>query len=299
MTLILGSFNAHSSPAEEPPDTSIAILESARNLFGAQANFAANRLDSFFATERADDEFGRSRIRIRTQFFLRERAISDLNIQYRINLKLPHLEQKFRYDYYQDTEKKRKMRKNSPVNEANLGEKLTRDRISTGWLFNADMGVSAAIPPRLTTRARARRTFITGTLIHRFVEQLTYVTSEDGLTEETTLNSDHVYSDELIFRFLNETRWRILQKEFFTNHGPTFLHSVSENDAFIYGTTLQTVIDKGTWFLANYRISVNYRRNLYKQWVYFDVIPGLDFPKQWHFRRTPFITFQLEVLFGT
>lgn len=299
MTLLFGSINAYSSPAEEPPDTSIAILESAQQLLGSQANFAANRLDSFFATERADDEFGRSRIRIRSQFFLRERAISDLNIQYRINLKLPHLEQKFRYDYYQDKEKLRKARKNSPVNEANLGEKLNRDRINTGWLFNADMGVSVAIPPRLTTRARARKTFITGTLINRFVEQLTYVTSEDGLQEETILNSDHVYSDDLIFRFLNETRWRILQEEFFTNHGPTFLHSVTENDAFIYGTTFQTVIQDGTWRLSNYRISVNYRRNLYRQWIYFDVIPGLDFPKQWSFRRTPFITFQLELLFGS
>ncbi|WP_408097735.1 hypothetical protein ACJVC5_02140 [Peredibacter sp. HCB2-198] len=300
LTLTLMAHEAFSSPAEEPPDTSIAILESARELFGTQANFAANRLDSFFATERADDEFGRSRIRIRSQFLLRERAISDLNNQYRVNLKLPRLEQKFRYDTYADDEKKkRRIRKNSPVREADLTEKLTRDRIATGWLFNADIGVTAAIPPRLTTRARVRKTFLTGTLINRFVEQLTYVTSEDGLQEETQLFTDYVYTDDFLFRFLNEKRWQILQKEINTNHGPTWWHRMTENDAFIYGATFQTIINNGPWHVNNYRLSVNYRRNLYRQWIYFDVIPGLDFPKEWSFRRTPFIIFQLEVLFGT
>lgn len=300
MTLLISSFNAHSSPAEEPPDTSIPILESARELFGAQANFAANRLDSFFATERADDEFGRSRIRVRSQFLLRERELSDLNTTYRINLKLPHLEQKFRYESNdKEGKKKKKARKNSPVREYDLSEKLTRDRINTGWIFNADIGVSAAIPPRLITRARARKTFVTGTLINRFVEQLTYITDESGLQEETSLQTDQVYSEEFIFRFVNEKRWRVLKKEFNTNHGPTWLHRVTEDDAFIYALTFQTVVDKGIWFVNNYRANINYRRNLYRQWIYFDTIPGIDFPKVWSFRRTPFIIFQLEVLFGT
>lgn len=300
MTLLISSFSAYSSPAEEPPDTSIPILESAREFFGAQANFAANRLDSFFATERADDEFGRSRIRIRSQFMIRERAVSDLNNQYRINLKLPHLEQKFRYQSYTDKEgKKRKIQKNSPIREYDLSEKLTRDRINTGWLFNADIGVSAAIPPRLITRARARKTFVTGTLINRFVEQLTYITDESGLQEETSLQTDQVFSEELIFRFLNEKRWQVLRKNFNTNHGPTWLHRVTDDDAFIYALTFQSVIEKGTWFVSNYRANINYRRNLYRQWIYFDIVPGIDFPKEWSFRRTPFIILQLEVLFGT
>lgn len=276
--------------AEEKTEKDIYILDEAQALFGDRANLVANRLDSFFATERADDEFGRSRIRIRSQFMLREREVSDLENQYRINLRLPHLEQKFKYEYYQ-TEEEKKL-------AAEEKEKLKLSRINRAWLFNIDMGVSAAIPPKLITRARVRRSFETGTFIHRFVEQLTYTTDESGLVEETDLNSDYVFSDSLVFRFINNKRWRVLKKEFDTNHGPTLLHQLSENEAMSYSTTMHTVIDSGVWFVDNYRIAADYRRNLYKQWIYFDVITGLDFPKVWSFRRTPFITFQLEILFG-
>lgn len=304
LTLIILSELSFASPAEEPPDNSIPILETAQELFGTRANFAANRLDSFFATERADDEFGRSRLRIRSRYTLRERAIADQTNQYRINLKLPHLEDKFRYDYYQDKEeqekkKKEKEKQQEQTSQFSEAELLKKDTLLTGWIFNSDIGVSAAIPPKLTTRARVRKSFVTGTLIHRFVEQLTYVTDESGLTEETQLNSDHIYNQDLIFRFVNLKRWQVLKKSINTNHGPTWIHRVSENDAFVYSATFQTLVDSSSWFLNNYSLAVNYRRNLYRQWVYLDVTPGIDFPKEWSFRRTPFIFFQLEVLFGS
>lgn len=292
LTLLI-PLSAYSSPAEEPPDNTIPILESARQLFGSNLNLAANRLDSFFATERADDEFGRSRIRIRSAYSIRERAVGINKNQYRINLKLPHLEDKFKYENYFQKDKDEKA-----VTSDENKEKVKKSKDFGGWIFNADMGVTAAIPPKLTTRARLRNNLKTGTLIHRFAEQLTYTTDENGLVEETTLDTDHIYSENLVFRFINIKRWQVLKKEFNTNHGPTLLHRISENDAFIYSTTFQTLIDNSSWFVNNYQIAVNYRRNLYKQWVYGDVIPGIDFPKEWSFRRTPFITVQLEILFG-
>lgn len=314
LTLILLPVIAMASPAEEPPDNRIPILESAQEFFGTRANFGANRLDSFFATERADDEFGRSRLRIRSIYEIRDRTKGDQTNQYRINLKLPHLEDRFKYDYYQgenkDKEKEKKndrsmymsaaeKRQRALINEQNELELLKKDTLRTGWIFNSDIGVNASIPPKLITRARLRKSFVTGSLIHRFVEQLTYVTDQSGLTNQTGLNTDHIYNQDFIFRFINEIRWTILKKDFITNHGPTFLHRVTENDAFIYGTTFQTEIDNSVWYVTNYKIAVNYRKNLYKQWVYFDAIPGIDFPKTYSFSRNPFITFQIEFLFGS
>jgi hypothetical protein len=288
---------ALSSPAEEPPDNRIPILDSAQELFGARANFAANRLDSFFATDRADDEFGRSRIRIISRFSLRERAISEHDNQYRINLKLPHLEQKFRFDYYKDKKKDKKPPKATITEDER--EKLKKNKLYEGWIFNSDIGVSAAIPPRSVMRARVRKNFVTGDLIHRFSEQLTYNTDESGLIEETNIDSDYSFNTDLLFRFVNFKRWQIQNEEFNTNHGPTLLHRITENDAFNYGLTMQTIINESIWYVDNYRLAVNYRRNLYRQWIYVDVVPGLDFPKMWSFRRTPFIIFQLELLFGS
>lgn len=282
------------SPAEEREEKDIFVLEKAKEFFGLRANQVADRLDSFFATDRADDEFGRSRIRVRSQFILREGSKSDQINQYRINLRLPSLEEKFRFKFKNQNNDVSQSRENNPSENINKIENAGRNR----WIFNSDIGVSMAVPPKLITRARLRRNFNTNLFTHRFYEQLTYITDESGLVEDTGFDSDYVFNSDLIFRFVNFKRWQVLKKDFNTNHGPTLIHRISDNQALNYGVIGQTIITDGVWFLHNYRLAVNYRRNLYKQWTYLDIIPGLDFPKLRSFKRTPFIIFQLELLFG-
>lgn len=290
----------HASPAEEPKSEKKSIdfstLDLTQNFVGTNINALANRLDSFFATERADDELGRSSVRIRYSYVTRERDLPVDETRYRINLKLPHLEEKFKFKYYKDQKKEKKNGEALTGEEAVKAAKLNKPK--EGWTFNADAGVSVAIPPRLITRARLRRNFQAGSFIHRFAEQVTYITDESGLTEETSLQSDLKLRENLLFRFVNSKRWRVLKKDFITTHGPTLLHSLTENDAFSYGFLMNLVLTKGVYYVTSYTASVGYRRNLYKNWVYVDIIPGIDFPKQWSFRRTPFAVFQIEVLFG-
>ncbi len=290
--LLLLSLPAFPGPAEKREESPITFLDRANEILGIQANVVANRLDSLFATDRADDEFGRSRIRVRSQFFVREQASSDLSTQYRINLKLPSLEKKFKFRMNQNKKKK-------AASDKELLDPNKINQLNKSWIFNSDIGVSAANPPRIISRARVRKNMETGSFIHRFSEQLTYITDESGLTEETLIDSDYVFDEKLIFRFVNLKRWRIHNKEFTTNHGPTFIQQLSDNEALNYALNAQSVVENGTWFFNNYRLAINYRRNLYRQWVYFDVNPGIDFPKDFSFRRTPFINFQLEILFGS
>ncbi len=283
------------SPAEEPKEFSIPILDSAQDLLGNRANFAANNFDSFFATERADDEFGRSRIRVRSAFNMREDTHSFVKNQYRINLRLPHLEEKFKFSYFEKDDKKSKTKKSAREQK----KKIDINKLNTGWIFNADASFALSIPPRVTTRARLRKNIQTGTVIHRFAETLTFVTNEDGLQDETEFLSDQQLTDDLLFRFYNYKRWRISSKEFTTAHGPTLLHRITDNDAFAYSFIAATNVEDKTIYLSNYRIGFNYRRNLYKNWIYSDFITGLDFPKLDSWRRSPFITIQMEFLFGT
>jgi hypothetical protein len=290
LIVFLIPVNGLTSPAEEREEKDILVLEKAKELFGIKANLVADRLDSFFATERADDEFGRSRIRVRSQFVLRDGSQSDLMTQYRINLRLPSLEEKFRFKFQNQKKDSSQTTEKMSSENQNLQNKK--------WFFNSDIGVSMAIPPKLITRARLRRNFNSDIFTHRFYEQLTYITDESGLVEDTGFDSDYVFNSDLIFRFVNFKRWQVLKKNFNTNHGPTLIHRVSDNQALNYGITGQTTIIDGAWYLHNYRLAVNYRRNLYKQWMYFDMVPGLDFPKTRSFKRTPFILFQLELLFG-
>jgi hypothetical protein len=281
------------SPAQEPENDSIPILDSAQNLFGRNVNTVANRLDLFFADQRADDELARSRLRIRKNYEVRERAQLTDEFQVRFNIRLPHLEEKFRFEF--ESDKKKRLEKKQ---DAKAGETLdlAKNQLNKNWQFRADVGVNASIPPKVFSRARLRKNMTSYKVIHRFVEEVVWYSDRDW-EEQTTLDSDLSLAEDVLLRFRNTSDWKITRKDFKTSHGPVILQRLSDDGAVSYGVNLSTIVDE-SWYVDNYRISITYRRNLYKHWLYADLTPGLDFPKTWSFRRTPFIALQLEALFG-
>jgi hypothetical protein len=288
--LLLLPVLALASPAEEPEESNIPILEATQDLFGFNVNRVANRLDTFFADQRADDELARSLIRVRRRYEVRERAELQTETQFRFNVRLPRLQEKFRFEF-----KSNKKAKAEQIKNENAALKELKNL--SNWQFRADIGVNASIPPMFFTRGRLRNTWQSWVFVNRFVQELSWY-SDRAWEEMLTLDSDLSLQEDLLLRFRNIVDWRITNKEFGTSHGPSLIHQLSINEAISYGANLSIEVDEGTWFLSNYRLSSTYRRNLYKQWLYLDLTPGLDFPKLWNFRRTPFIFLQLEALFG-
>lgn len=283
---------ALASPAEEPEEDTIPILETTQQLFGMQANTVANRLDLFFADQRADDELARSRIRIRRRYEVRERSPLLTDTQIRLNIRLPKLEEKFKFELESKKDRKKKEKAKSGQTTD-----LAINELNKSWQFKADIGVNASIPPKIFSRARLRKNMTSGDVIHRFVEELAWFSDRDW-EESTTFDSDLSLDEEMLLRFRHTADWKITRKNFRTSHGPSLLQRLTDNDAISWGVGLTTTVNNGVWYVDNYRIAADYRRNLYKQWIYADIIPGFDFPKIWSFRRTPFLAVQIEALFG-
>ena len=294
LLLLIMRTHAFASPAEEPKEMSIPILDSTQALFGMQANTVANRLDLFFADQRADDELARSRLRVQRSYVVRERRVLTSDTQIRINLRLPKLQEKFKFEIKSSEDKKEKSKSGTKsVSE----RELAKNQLNKDWQFRADVGLNASIPPKVFARGRLRKNMTTGDVIHRFVEELSWFSDRDW-EMNTTLDSDLSLDEELLLRFRNTSDWKVTRKGFKTAHGPQLLQRINDDSALSYSATLATIVDESTWYVTNYTLAATYRRNLYKQWIYADLTPGLDFPKEWHFRRTPFIAFKIEALFG-
>lgn len=304
MTAVLGlmlvflTTSVLAMPAEEREETRIPILDSAEQFFGQRVNHLANDFDSFFATERADDELGRSRVRIRYNYTVQERALGRDDMQLRFNLKLPKLQDKFKFD---STLKKKKDGKRETVEERAKREEeyQKQHRVDERWIFNADTNLNASFHPHIILRGRARKSKETGSFIHRFVQEATWLSNADGFRQRTTLASDHSFTQTFLFRFNNTIDWRISRKNFTTDHGPALLHRLSDWTALSYAAIVSTTVEDSVLFMTAVTLAPTWRRDLYRKILYVDVTPGIQFLKQWHFRRTPYIFAQVEMLFGS
>jgi hypothetical protein len=294
--LLIASTGLWASPAEDPEDRSRAlrILDKAHAMIGGNVNMLANRLDSFFANQRADDELGRSVIRLRSQTLFRDREPTDTRTEFRLNLQMPNLKERFKLDWL----KQDKEPETPEEARARALEKAQVNRLETRWIFRSDVGVNATIPPVIFTRARLRKNTQTGEFIHRFVEEIAWFSNSDGLYNRINFDTDYTISESMLFRFINFKEWRITTKDFTTSHGPTVLHRLTDKDGISYNFLVNSTIERGTWFMSGYGISAGYRRNVYRNWLFMDLTPGLDFPKVHSFRRTPFLTVRFEALFG-
>lgn len=291
------SGRAIASPAEEPRESNIPILDTTQQLFGMQANTVANRLDLFFADQRADDELARSRFRIRQRYEVRDQALLNDDFQIRMNIRLPKLEDRFKFEYKDKGKDEEKAKKEKEKAKSGETTELARNELDRSWQFKSDIGVNASIPPKIAARARVRKNFSSGEVIHRFVEEIGWFSDRDW-EENTTFDSDFTIDDDRLIRFRNYSDWKVTRKDFVTSHGPVFFQRLADDDAISTGTGLSTIVTGGSWYVTNYSVSATYRRNLYKQWIYMDATPGIDFPKVSSFRRTPFFAVQFEVLFG-
>lgn len=284
---LLYSWSYASTPINSPD-----IIDKTRTTISTNLISLANRLDSLFGEQRADDELNRSSIRVTYDYRLRMEKKPLNDTQLRFNLRLPNLEKMFRFS----------VRKNE-ANEAAITPKEKRAQAKKEeleekepWRFRSDVGLNVAYPPIVFARSRLRKNWRWTWLVQRFETGLSWF-SDQGVIQEVTLFHDHALADDLLLRFSNEQNWLITDKNFSTNHGPSIIQDITDNDAISYNLRMNTRVDEA-WYVNNYTVGVAYRRNIKGQWLFAEVGPTIDFPKKESFRRAPSILFQLETLFA-
>lgn len=273
----------------------VKIVDSTQSKIDENVTKVANRLDSFFGTQRADDELNRSQIRLIYDYRMSE-AKPKSDFAFRVNLRLSNLEEYFKssIDRMTDWERKKTPEEQSKAEAEAAANPEPED--PHRWLFRNDVGVIASIPPRAFYRARLRKALQGSAFLHRFVEELAWF-SEEQWINTTSFESDRAMTPSSLFRFVHEKNWALTDQEFTTSHGPSVIHTITPRDAISYNARVGTRI-KGPLYLNNYTLSIAYRRRLRGNWLYGDVTPALDFPKESSFRRAPSILFRIEALFG-
>lgn len=280
-------------------------LDFAQGFASEKIFYATNRIDSFFGDARAMDYDNGSRLRLYSISEKREHQNATHDFNYKFQIRLPALQKKLQLELFKS---EGSVEKNTPANEEIIGAdqdtSTSTPRLGLayaleklrGFETRIGTGVKLAIPPDAYIYARSRKDFLFDNFIMSFHTSLFY-SVKDNLTENLTFNFDRKVSDSLLFRLNNEFSHNESVEIIRTSHGPSLYQVLSDRRSLSYNFRAN-FSDEYKYSITNYIFQLDLRQRIYKKWVYYDLIPYIDWPKVNDFKRTHGIIFKLELIFG-
>lgn len=264
---------------------------------------SAETVDQFLSRNEKDNGSNNSNLRV---FFLSTIAEEERRLdllRYRLNLRLPRLEKRFRLSIENQTERREldKPVVNSKINEEQQ-KTLEDSRASINYdndlsNFKQSFGVGLRFALPLISFFTNRLSH-TKEYDHHTVRTILDIfgNSKTGLGQTLSVDIDIPMSTKWLFRLVNEQAFIDKDSQFSTSNGPTFFHSVSDNDILSYNFRVNS-INEEVFFANEYLFNIVYRRKLYKEFFFFEVTPGRSFAKLNDFEKRDSISFRLELLF--
>lgn len=273
-------------------------------------------IDTFFVNDRIIDGRNRTHVRVLSALTTIEREGSQADVDFRLRFRLPRLEEKIQFEVnnldnnINAADSGDANTVNTPANTANqLQPAAQRQQTTAGFSFFKDV---IGIRSKLTTGFIFKDTAPYGNwrLSRNFQltekDNLMFINDVFGDTKDRTGHRftayyDHNLSQNLMFRFSNESVYRNEFHTFNTVHGTTLFQVMNDRNSIAYTASIasQNPQDLHSFFLSSYDIYSTYRYRIYKRHAFFDVIPGLSFPKKYDFETTWSIIFRLEIIFGS
>lgn len=168
-----------------------------------------------------------------------------------------------------------------------IGDKQWVIQAEAGFRFNA--GVFPLAGFRGATRVSFSENFSWDPT------QFVFWDGDEGYGERTRSDLNYKLSDQSFLRSRIEALWAErssgveLSKEF------SYFKEIAK-EQFIGATAGMFAYTKPSWTVDAYQLSVRYRFLLWSNWLYAGIEPGLEFPDDRDYRRTPFIAFRLDAL---
>lgn len=261
---------------------------------------AVDRFDRLFGDDRVDDELPRSCVFVR--WGIQQSRFEDWTVQgsFRARLVLPRLRERLHLV----------LDDSAAVEEPGSGEDLS-DAVEESqldaalrWLVTAnarqwlsvDAGARGVDPLQGFGRMRGRVTVPFARWEMRLSQQLAWFT-RDGWTETTGLQWTRPWADDWWFRCRSQVTWEEKNSGVTPRQVFQVGHEVSKHRAYRFELA-------GAWpatphtSQARYSAAVLYRQRLLRQWLFWEVEPGVDFRQEWRYRPNPGLTVRLEIAVG-
>jgi len=172
---------------------------------------------------------------------------------------------------------------------------------SNSWeRLSFDWGVKARWPPDPFTRARGVRRWDLSDYWNMVFSQEIFWYESKGLGTYTQFDFDRSFLnlEDYLLRITNALDWREREEQFDLLEQVSLYQDIDDKRAVQYAVGFTGEHRKNHSIITNYYTKVTYRRRLYKNWFFYELTPGVEFPREEDFNVNPFVFLRFEVLFS-
>lgn len=280
-------------------------LEHSRDDWSEKVDWLARGIDRFFAGKETIDSTNKSYVRVRAdgRWLEGEGYSDDSDLKFRLHL--PATQKRFNIIIESATEDKETLEEKSrpgltqeaPIDEGSLTAAIEFARNQAKlWKTRSLLGVKAQIPGDVFIKLSAKRRWELDdywTMPYK-IEVAEYLS--DGLEVEHSLAFERPLQNELFFSAKSRMEWT--EEEQIMRGAQVF--SIRQRLSKRRGIDYRLGFigrDVAKPRLTSTFVSAHYRELLYKNWLYWNIIPEVNFPRHNGFEPVVSLNLRLEIFF--
>jgi len=264
-------------------------------------------LDSFFADPRVESEETKTRVKIRFSLFAEEGEDFDYDVRAGVRLDLPILKERLQLLIAGDPEDDEDFRAitGSEGVPAELADDDENFSIALRYFLKRTVKQNISLRsgvrfrsglPHLYLEPRYRQSAPMGDWLFRFTQRIIGIT--DGTVRAKTIfDFERKLRQNFFLRLTAEGTWDKDEHGYFYTLSPSIFQPLSSRRVLVY-TWSNSFVTHPNHRLEDVTLSVRYRQRIWRDWLYYEVIPQLSFPREENFDVTPGIMLRLEAVFG-
>jgi hypothetical protein len=316
--LALSAGSASLVQAAEPesaktraPDTFFTTLGRAHDILSQDVSVLADRIDLFLGGLRTCEDSSGSYIQAGGSAAVHKNG--DVLFDHTLNAKvdLPNTRDRFRFVVESHPDKSFREPLSPGARTSTESNTLSQEgsditKVSSAlqfilqekrkWLISADGGVQMQFPPDPFSRVRLKREFSLGWW--RLTGEETVFWFESlGAGESTKIDLEMHLPNCTLLRGTSQAVWKDRDQRFELSQNISLFQELSWKEVLTYKIGITGYANPGV-SRKDWGMSVEYRRRIYKNWLYIAVEPALWFSEVNDFQSDPSIRFSFDVFFG-
>lgn len=300
----VGTWKAR-KPCSQPSAPGVTWLDDTQDMVSSTLCRNAAWLDSFFGSELGTVN-PRSQLRIKNSYSLEDINGLSGSFSSAVGARafLPAANKKFNLILESDDNQQLGGNVASPTLNNSFDQNPQQSGVRAGvrytqnnfWDF--DLGVRRKRGVKALMQARHKNVLPIDDVSQLRFQQTFFGLMTYGFGEETQLNYERLVFDRShVFIWSNRLEWT---QQTYGMEAQSFIGLLHQDNQLV-ATEVLVGYTAQTWpvpLVTNFNLTYRYRRNLYKDWLFIEYEPEINFPAEYDRRPIPKFTLHLDMVFG-